>query len=47
LLVWPYAVALHRNDWMVWLVWWIYLPALVLLLWPTPLPAAVTEATAQ
>jgi len=28
------------------LVWWIYLPALVLLLWPTPLRAAATEPNA-
>ncbi len=45
LLMWPYAAALHGNDWMMWLVLWIYLPALVLLLWPTPLRAAATEPT--
>jgi RsiW-degrading membrane proteinase PrsW (M82 family) len=43
--MWPYAAALHGNDWMMWLVLWIYLPALVLLLWPTPLRAAATEPT--
>ncbi len=40
-LVWPYAVVLHRNDWMGWQIVWVYLPALVIVLWPMPKHAAV------
>jgi len=46
-LVWPYAVVLHRNDWMGWQIVWVYLPALVIVLWPMPKHAAVCVPTVE
>jgi hypothetical protein len=44
---WPYAVVLHHNDWMGWLVAWIYLPALVMVLWPEPKRTAVSVSPVE
>jgi len=46
-LVWPYAVGLHRNDWMNWQIIWLYLPALVMVLWPVPERTTTSIATAE